>query len=531
MSNHMDRILAQGVVAGLLAPVEETIAQAPRPWPLVLFTGIGAWFAAIPFAVLLYFLGGHGDGAFLPIFAMIVLCGAIVVLRHQPHLFTEQFALAGIVASALVLYFYLAGLGSHAAAALSICAGFAATTMLVPQTWLQVLLGAGMGISAMAGIYSSHPAEWMDGDMKLWAVLAVSILWCLLSGLPARHDMELKLRSGAEAIGLGMSAVIVCSPFWINDAFFFFKVNGWLDRWGHDLPAVVSTQAAVSVAVTLISAAFMAWKWIPCRSFWFAVFSLVLAVFAWCIPSLCVLALIGAVALVSGRKSTAILCAGMLVWWIGKFYFSLAWPLLHKAMLLGGAGGVTALTAAFLFPGSALEAARPAVGRLTKNAMPMAPRRMHTFAFLGCAVLTLGIVNASILQKEKLVANGTPVFVELAPVDPRSLMQGDYMRLAFDLPNLPATASPAKTNAIVGTVDERNVWSAKRLDDDRPLAAGEVKINLSGTPDHPIFVSEAWFFKEGDAKRWTGARFGELRVMPDGRAMLVTLRGPHLEAL
>lgn len=42
----------------------------------------------------------------------------------------------------------------------------------------------------------------------------------------------------------------------------------------------------------------------------------------------------------------------------------------------------------------------------------------------GIAILAL--VNASILDKEKLLSEGQVVYLELAPVDPRSLMQGDY---------------------------------------------------------------------------------------------------------
>ena len=46
----------------------------------------------------------------------------------------------------------------------------------------------------------------------------------------------------------------------------------------------------------------------------------------------------------------------------------------------------------------------------------------------------LAVANAGIWQKETLIANGRPIYIELAPVDPRSLMQGDYMALAFPLP-------------------------------------------------------------------------------------------------
>ena len=46
-----------------------------------------------------------------------------------------------------------------------------------------------------------------------------------------------------------------------------------------------------------------------------------------------------------------------------------------------------------------------------------------------------------------------------------------------------------------------------------------------------VLVSDAWFFKEGEAARWEKARYGEFRVLPDGRALLVGMRGPELEKL
>ncbi|MDE8355606.1 GDYXXLXY domain-containing protein, partial [Klebsiella pneumoniae] len=44
-------------------------------------------------------------------------------------------------------------------------------------------------------------------------------------------------------------------------------------------------------------------------------------------------------------------------------------------------------------------------------------------------VLALAVVNLAIVSCERLLAEGEVVLLELAPVDPRSLMQGDYMSL------------------------------------------------------------------------------------------------------
>nr|WP_255016738.1 GDYXXLXY domain-containing protein [Psychrobacter sp. PraFG1]UTT87693.1 GDYXXLXY domain-containing protein [Psychrobacter sp. PraFG1] len=53
-------------------------------------------------------------------------------------------------------------------------------------------------------------------------------------------------------------------------------------------------------------------------------------------------------------------------------------------------------------------------------------------AILGL-LLTLSVVNISIAKNEKLLATGESVLLKLAPVDPRSLMQGDYMALNYAL--------------------------------------------------------------------------------------------------
>ena len=46
-------------------------------------------------------------------------------------------------------------------------------------------------------------------------------------------------------------------------------------------------------------------------------------------------------------------------------------------------------------------------------------------------MVVLGLVNFNIHKYEQHLAEGDTVLLALAPVDPRSLMQGDYMRLRF----------------------------------------------------------------------------------------------------
>jgi uncharacterized membrane-anchored protein len=145
------------------------------------------------------------------------------------------------------------------------------------------------------------------------------------------------------------------------------------------------------------------------------------------------------------------------------------------------------------------------------------------------------VANVGIWQKERLIATGQPVFVELAPVDPRSLMQGDYMALAFRLPPEVephveglATADRPK---VVARREANGIATLLRADDGQPLAPGELRIELTPKDSRWVLVTDAWFFREGEAERWARARYGEFRVDASGKALLVGLRGDKLQAL
>jgi len=127
------------------------------------------------------------------------------------------------------------------------------------------------------------------------------------------------------------------------------------------------------------------------------------------------------------------------------------------------------------------------------------------------------------------------VFVELAPVDPRSLMQGDFMRLNFRMPPEVLAAAGSlldkKRPFVVARRDARGVLTPLRLDRGEPLGADEMRIELTPAGGGWVFVSDAWSFAEGEGARWAAARYGEFRVDSSGHALLVGLRGANLEAL
>jgi uncharacterized membrane-anchored protein len=154
-------------------------------------------------------------------------------------------------------------------------------------------------------------------------------------------------------------------------------------------------------------------------------------------------------------------------------------------------------------------------------------------ALIAC-VAGLALVNFSIAGKERLLRDGKLVYLELAPVDPRSLMQGDYMALRFKVANdaLPAAKGDAATDGrIVATLDARGVASYRRIHDGKPLAPNELLLRYRVRRSELKFATNAFFFEEGTAARYEQARYGEVRVAPDGELLLTGLRGKDLRKL
>lgn len=159
---------------------------------------------------------------------------------------------------------------------------------------------------------------------------------------------------------------------------------------------------------------------------------------------------------------------------------------------------------------------------------------MRKWIVLAAGIALLVLVNVTIVAREHLVRDGRVALLELAPVDPRSLMQGDYMALRF------RAADDARTR-FAGTLppdghlvmadDSTGVATARRIDNGSPLAAGEWRLRYRVRRGAVNFGTNAYFFAEGTGHRYEGAKFGEFRVAPDGEAILTGLRDARLQPL
>ena len=159
---------------------------------------------------------------------------------------------------------------------------------------------------------------------------------------------------------------------------------------------------------------------------------------------------------------------------------------------------------------------------------------MRKAVLLIAGLVILAFVNFGIYQRERLLTEGDIVHLRLAPVDPRSLMQGDYMRLNFEVADRafpPMDPGRTSDGHIVVLLDSHRIGHFRRFADGRPLAPGEVGLRYRVRDGRPNFATNAFFFQEGRAEHFARAAFGEFRVGADGEMILTGLRGPRLEKL
>lgn len=516
-----------------------TSTPSERPWPVVLLTALGAWLATIPLAGVVALLLGDvlvsGIGPY--VVAPLLLVGAGVVLRAQGvGTFVEQMAVPMLLLGGVVLGFGLYRDLPLLGASLLLAVVALGVALVIRGAWLQALLGACAVGLLLVGLGTR-------GSRSLWlSTHAAVLLWTLLAaGTTRQRSADMPPTSSAttlDAIGTGWLLATLAAL--AGSSGMGFLVGAMLDptpgRLGSELilsgrhawtswPAWGSAALAAAAGVLL-------WRRLPVlqRPWWTGVLAvaLVLAGFlpwlgaAWWLAALCVTAH-------QPRRAAAAALAA--VWIISAFYYTLDWPLATKAAVLAGTGAALGLLAWW-----GLHAGRTAAAGIAAPTSQRPDRARLGIAL--SAVAVLAVANVGIWQKEDLIAHGRTVYIELAPVDPRSLMQGDFMALDFRLGDTLRSqldGADRRTQPVaIARLDARGVATLERLADtatDATLPADGLRIALTPKTGRWVVVSDAWFFREGDGERWQAARYGEFRVQPDGRALLVGLADAELRPI
>ncbi len=549
--------IAQARAEGLI-PAES--GPPDRPWPVVVLTALGAWLAVPPFIAMFWMLFAQAwDKGPMPyVEGLGLMALALVLLRGRATpLFLEQAAVPLLLTGGVCLAYGLGrDLPDGGAAAIGLAIG-AGLVVLLPQAWLRVLVGLGMaGLAAYLvhlGLKDVLPRDWYERGGGLMQTAAAVLLAIGVLGLLGQHRAGGSARTAPVAAALEPAlsgwwiGVLVLHALAAGQAFGsvgalggggFLIATAETFSFGHRVAQEAAR--ALSVGLTLAGAAWLWRRWRLVDAARLLPPVLVLAGLAALMPALGGVLLVLALMLTTRRWPLAMLAGAAAVWAIGALYYEWSLPLAHKSVALVVAGAVLAAWVRWLawHPEASASASPPG------EAAPRSTMRGAAAVLVVAGVLALIVANVGIAGRERLIAEGRPVYLKLAPVDPRSLMQGDYMRLAYDLPGTQGVRWMSRNTAadgaplwgarprVAATLDARGVVVAARL-----LAAGEAPpagtqlLELTPKAGGWTFVSDAWFFREGEAQRWQPAKYGEFRVTPDGKGLLVGVVGEDLKPL
>ena len=208
---------------------------------------------------------------------------------------------------------------------------------------------------------------------------------------------------------------------------------------------------------------------------------------------------------------------------------------------------------------------QPIRSRQRKATLPWWQKRTVTIsiAILGLLLIII-VMTINVAKYETHLATGDTVLLELAPVDPRGFMQGDYMALSYTIerdifdalrpqyeslqPPAPALDSELEGSElqeseldesrsdfsiydpmqgyVIVAVDEHNVGHFVRLADgnnQHDLAANERSIHYRIRRGSVQLATNAFFFQEGQAKAFEAAEYGLFRVNDKGEPLLTDM--------
>lgn len=211
--------------------------------------------------------------------------------------------------------------------------------------------------------------------------------------------------------------------------------------------------------------------------------------------------------------------AGFIIW----KYYEYAWLLLHKSIT-------------FLFISVFFFALWFVWGK--HHTIQVSARKWSSGMFAVLVLLQFTFVIVTAWQKEQLLQNGEVAALELVPLDPRSLLQGDYVQLSYQIQTdyrdyyyaKPADPIDGSLEVVLKKSDKTINYNGKQV-----FVYEAAEFVPSGTKDH-LFLRgksrhgtlalgiESFFIPENTGSEWEEKSYAIVRIAKNGDAVLETLR-------
>lgn len=243
--------------------------------------------------------------------------------------------------------------------------------------------------------------------------------------------------------------------------------------------------------------------------------------------------------------------------YLGGFYYQLSIPLLYKGVLLVSFAVIFAIITLFL---------HARYKSPSQSAVENYPVFKAPIGLVGVFLIALlGAVNYKVQQFEDVLATGKPVVLKIAPADPRSLMQGDYMVLNYAILSefqqsqvLSESNESLDSNEPIDTVESnettgidesspsgKKAYILVHLDKNHVATFCEKQSEIPTDFKHctpnvylpirykgwlPELPSQDYFFAEGKGEHYAQAEYAEYRFK-DGILLLARLLDKDLKGL
>lgn len=522
-----DRMTLAQLVAGLRA---EGLLSAPagdeaarmlagraheQPWYVRAMVGFGAWLASL---LLIGFIAGISlaTGG-VTVVGLLLVAAAVVLRRQADNDFVVQSTLAASLAGQALFVFGIAELvsGDVAKVASTVLVAMSVVLFVIFPDRIHRVLSVLLAVGALTVLLYAHERN------ALVPVLGP----VLAAALVVLHRNRTRLTAGGHGrlvpplengLMLASFGCLLLSTVYVLPELGRFSL--YPRPWS-------STLLLGALLLYLGSRTWPAWSGDTTKAAGPVIAGLLMVIIAaaWNAPGLLLALIVLLLGVSSGNRFFTGAGLVFLAAFLALWFYGIEVSMLVKSVTLAASGAVILLARWLLLRLLAAPRAQERAATLVA-ARPVDRGRVLVVGLVAVAILV--VANVQIAGKERILSEGTTVLLRLAPQDPRSLLQGDYMALRYSM--APEVAQAARAEGVhdgkaIVRLDERGQAHFIGIHRGQPLAEDQHLLDFRMRGQNVRLASDAFFFEEGQWQTYAAAAFGELRVAETGEAVLVGL--------
>lgn len=519
MNNLWAQLQQAKLVSGQI-PIDSTKQQ---PWYLRAVKGFAGWVASFFmlgfFAIIFGNLSIKLTSVQLLVFGFSVSVVAYIFFKNKKNDFLDQFALSfSLSGQALFAFGLFDSIFSITASKMFVLGCYQLLLAIILPNYIHRLL------TTLVALLVILTATFEVGlSTVVTGVLAffVSIIW-LYDNKWGKYWKVVEPIAYALVIGLVYIQAYVLNNLYYSHASKHIS-NPWLLENSLFLSSVFISLAFVHLAWVTLNEYKV--KLLGKEGILSIIFCVMVAVLSFKISGLSTGLLIALLGFIRKNKTLMTIGVCSVIGFFSWYYTNLDLTLLVKSLLLMGVG--FSLIVAYLIFGLVYYKQRDSA---LKSTLSSKFNHAKWISLITVAFVLLAI-NINISKKETLIQNGEQLLFRLGPVDPRSIMQGDYMRLRFDMATKIA-ADLRKINSKNTLIKQKGLAIVKRgvnnvveyveLYNKQNLKASHYAIPYKSDGNRITIITDAYYFQEGKRSYYQAARFGEFRYY-DTEMLLVKL--------